>query len=53
MEHPCAGIDDEPLTPRDWEPIREGEAAISKGDSIGLDELKRKAAVPLSVSADH
>ena len=53
LEFLCAGIDDEPLTPEDWESIREGEAAIAKGDSIGLDELKRKAAVPLSISADH
>ena len=42
LEFLCGGVDDEPLTAEDWESIREGEAAIARGDSTGLDELKQE-----------
>ncbi|MFZ5449748.1 MAG: hypothetical protein ACOZFS_14045 [Thermodesulfobacteriota bacterium] len=33
--------DDEPLTDEDWAAIREGEAAIARGEFVTLEDLKK------------
>lgn len=35
------GGTDEPLTEADWAAVREGDAAIARGEFITLDDLKR------------